>query len=473
MDIKSFRFWSPIAVVVCLCCPLHVYSVQNPPGKSQAFAIAAMKDDTATMQRLLKEGVNLNAPVERGKPPLFFAIAYQRSKAVTFLLGHGADVNCKDNEGKTPLHWATGASLSLMELLVSRGANVNAADKSGETPLFMAILQSPSCAIYLIEHGAEVNRTNNKCETPLHRAVSRYSRASVRHKELVNKLLAAGADVNAVDQEGRTPLDCTIGADVNAVDLEGQTPLPLTLGAPDISALLKAHGAVPGKHEQATLTSSVLITTLPPSPSPIVLTTRLRRAVETEDIYAVQTLLAKGADVNAHDVDDSSPLSVALRVNYGSVLLTPPVPAILDALLGKGVNVNDRDKVGETLLMRAVIYGQAPAVDWLLAHGADVKARDKSHGATVLKYADDPRSIHALLARGADINAQDAEGNTALMWWAMEGKTEAVRVLLAAHARPNIKNKEGRTAMTMARANNSGGKNVRSILRLLKQAGAK
>lgn len=473
MDIKSSRFWSPIAVALCLCYPLHAYSAQYPPSKSQAFAIAAMKDDTATMQRLLQAGVNLNAPVDRGETPLFFAIAYQRSKAVTFLLAHGADVNCKDNEGKTPLHWAVGTSLSLMELLVSKGANVNAADRSGETPLFQAILQSPSRALYLIEHGAEVNRKNNKCETPLHWAASGVRMLASEHKELVNKLLAAGADVNAVDQEGRTPLDCTFGADVNTVDRERQTPLNPTLAALDIRALLKAHGAVPVKHEPATLTSSVLITTLPPSPTPIVLTTRLRRAVETEDIYAVQALLAKGADVNAHDVDDSSPLSVALRLNYGSVLLTPPVPAILDALLGKGVNVNDRDKGGQTLLMRAVGDGQAPALDWLLAHGADVKVRDKWRGATALYYADDPRSIQTLVARGADINAQDAEGNTALMRRAMDGKPEAVRVLLAAHARPNIKNKEGWTAMTMVRANNSGGKNVRSVIRLLKQAGAK
>ncbi|MCW3097637.1 MAG: repeat, subfamily, partial [Chthonomonadaceae bacterium] len=331
------------------------------------------------------------------------------------------------------------------------GAEVDAADKSGETPLFQAILHNPTRAIYLIDHGASVTTRNNKFETPLHVAIF-----GAEEIDLVKKLLDKGADVNAVDQDGQTPLDQTFDA--------------------AMTALLTARGAAHGKHDLATPTSSPLITTLPASPTPLVLTTRLRRAVESDDIYAVQTLLAKGADANAPDVDTSSPLSVALRINTGSMAPTPPNPAILQALLVKGADIDERaPDGGRTLLIRAVLNHQSASLDWLLAQGANVKLRDSQLGATALNYADDPTAIRALLRKGANIDARDAEGNTVLMTNARDGKIEAVRVLLLTHAHVNLKNKRGETALTLARAAQIRNKkqNLSGMIHLLQQAGAK
>ena len=440
---RAFRF----AIVVCIVLygSLRAYAVEPPRKANSAFVTAAMKDDTVAMQRLLDHGANVNAPAEAGRPLLFQAILSQRSKAVAFLLAHGANINFKDREGKTPLHYAVGVSSAFMELLIARGADVNAVDRSGETPLFQAILHSPARALSLIAHGAGVTVQNNKCETPLHLAIF-----GVGEAELVKTLLAKGADVNAVDQDGQTPLDQTFDA--------------------DITALLKAHGAVHGKQSPATATFSPLIATLPVSPTPLLLTTRLRRAVESDDIYAVQMLLANGADAKARDVDDSSPLAVALRINRGSIAPTPPNPNVLHALAAQGVDVNEKDtEAGQTLLMRAVIDNQTAAVDWLLTQGADVSQRDRKRGATALHYAQDPRTIRALLGKGAKIDSQDAGGDTALMSAVKNGRTEAVGALLSAHAHINIENKRGQTALTLARI----GKKSSSLLSLLKQASAK
>ena len=127
-----------------------------------------------------------------------------------------------------------------------------------------------------------------------------------------------------------------------------------------MKALLVAHGAVHGQHDLITPISSPLVSTLPASPTPIILTTRLHRAIESDDVYAVQTLLAKGADVNRPDVDTSSPLAVALRINSGSTAPTPPNPDVLHALAAKGANIEEKDAdSGRTLLMRAVLSPSA------------------------------------------------------------------------------------------------------------------
>ena len=97
-------------------------------------------------------------------------------EAVKQFLADGADVNAKDDDfGWTALHIAAMSTideqLEIAELLISRGAEVNAKDNSGRTPLHEA---------------------------------ARHSSA----KEISALLIAKGADINAKDEiSGLTPLD--------------------------------------------------------------------------------------------------------------------------------------------------------------------------------------------------------------------------------------------------------------------------
>ena len=57
-------------------------------------------------------------------------------KVVKLLIDAGADVNAKNNDGKTPLH-IIKKSETIAQMLIDAGADVNAKNKKGYTPLHL------------------------------------------------------------------------------------------------------------------------------------------------------------------------------------------------------------------------------------------------------------------------------------------------------------------------------------------------
>ena len=186
-------------------------------------------------------------------------------------------------------------------------------------------------------------------------------------------------------------------------------------------------------------------------------------AVKAADTATVEALLEAGVDVNRSELDGTTALHWAayqgdletarLLLGAGAAdtpnryAVTPLVLAagrgdapIVEALLDAGADANTTLPEGETVLMAAARAGSVRVLKLLLAHGADVGAREGWRGQTALMWAaaeNHPEAMHVLIELGARVNERSDTGWSALLFAARAGKAEAVRALLAAGANVN------------------------------------
>jgi ankyrin repeat protein len=105
---------------------------------------------------------------------LFEAAAEKDLPEIRWLLRAGADVNAKDNDDWTPLHWACyqGHVQVVIELL-GHAADSDAQDRSGWTPLHFACCNGQmAVVIELLSGGANILAANNEGRLPVHCAVT-------------------------------------------------------------------------------------------------------------------------------------------------------------------------------------------------------------------------------------------------------------------------------------------------------------
>jgi len=166
-------------------------------------------------------------------------------------------------------------------------------------------------------------------------------------------------------------------------------------------------------------------------------------AVRTNDASTVAKLLERGFDPNARDEGGQCALGLAARDGADRVV---------DVLLRQSqLEVDTRNNAGETALMLAALHGRLDISERLVARGAAITQKGWNP-LLYAAAGPEPKLIAWLLEKGAPIESRSPNGTTALMMAARYGSEQSVMLLLAHGADVKARNDRGMNAADFARS---------------------
>jgi uncharacterized protein len=354
--------------------------------------------------------------------PLLEAVRAADKVAALELVRQGADVNSREIDGTSALHWAVHfGDAELVLALLAAGADATAGNRYGMTPLQLAAVNGDAALIEaLLDAGADSNTVLPEGETVLMTA------ARTGSPQALAVLLRHGADVNARDRwHGETAL---IWA---AAQNHGEAVRVLVEHGADVDSRSALR-----EFERRRAGQSIL---------PLGYWTPLMYAARENAIAAGRALFSAGADLDLVDPDGATALVIAIinaHYEFAEFLLEAGAnPNIVDneARMGPLYAAVDMHRL-------AVGHGRGNPTQIGLLDGVDIARQLLEHGADPDARLERPIMQRQHTAGDAALGA----GATPLMRAAKSGDIEMLRLLLAAGADPTLTMPNGTTALMFA-----------------------
>jgi ankyrin repeat protein len=474
-----------------------------------ALAWAAHWNDLEMADLLIAGGANVNAANEYGVTPLTLAVINRSPAMVEKLLKAKANANAAQTTGETPLMTAASTgNLDVAKLLVTHGAQVNAKEpKHGQTPLMWAIaFQHPDVAKLLIESGADVHAKtymptgfkpmmmasygSDIQVTPKGGYTPLLFAARVGDLDTAKLLIERGADPNeGTEQDGSALVLASAGgheklalylldkgANPNAKDASGITPLHYAmrdglkvLHGMDISNIKRVCGAgagarctagsadvsVSGKAAEAVNAADSQVGNYSRKPEGVLAGRNM--------MDLAKALLAKGADPNAQILEPPPMLRLRHKPTLSVRGATPFfLAAAAGDLSAMKVLVEAHAKPLVSTVINPTEFGKAGFGDdnQIQGNGTPLMVAAGMGRHDDFAPEEEKRALEAVKAlvdMGADVNQATETGWTALHAASFGGANSIIEYLASKGAKLNAVNGCGQTPLSLAEGTSARG----------------
>ncbi|XP_063822335.1 ankyrin-1 [Ostrinia nubilalis] len=473
----------------------------STPAGDTALHLAARRRDVDMARILVDYGAAVDAVNGAGQTALHIAAAEGDEPLVKYFYGVRANAAIADNEDRTPMHLAAeNGHAAVIELLADKfKASIFERTKDGSTLMHIASLNGHAdCAMMLFKKGVYLHMPNKDGARSIHTA-ARYG-----HVGIINTLLQKGESVDVTTNDNYTALHIAVesckpavvetllgyGADVHIRGgKQRETPLHIAARIPDgdkCALMLLKSGAGPNKATEDGMTPvhvaakfgnlATLLLLLEDGGDPLKKTktgeTPLQMACRSCKPDVVRHLIEfvkdhKGDSVatsyiDAVDEDGASALHYGCKITKEEVKTASADREVVKCLIENGADVTLVTKHNlETAFHVCAVAGNNDVMSEMIAHisSADVgRALNKQNniGWTPLLIAchrGHMELVSTLLTNHARVDVFDVEGRSALHLAAEHGYLQVCDALLTNKAFINSKARNGRTALHLAAMN--------------------